>query len=70
VVYAVIPDSAGAAADIHVGDVLLRIDNRDADELTPLQLRLLMSADGVERRLLLERDGRMLTLVLMLTKRI
>jgi hypothetical protein len=70
VVYAVIPDSAGAAADIHVGDVLLRIDNRDADELTPLQLRLLMSADGVERRLLLERDGRMLTLVLMLKKRI
>jgi hypothetical protein len=70
VVYDVISDSAGANAGIRVGDALLDIDDHAAGDLTPLQLRALLSVDGATRRLVLERDGRMITIVLTLRKRI
>jgi PDZ domain-containing protein len=70
VVYGVIPRTPAADAGIQAGDVLLQIDDRAAGDLTPLQLRTLLSADGIARRLVLERDGRMITLLLMLKKRI
>jgi hypothetical protein len=70
VVYDVISDSAGAEAGVRAGDTLLQIDDRAAGELTPLQLRTLLSADGRARRLVLERGGQMITVVLALKKRI
>jgi hypothetical protein len=70
VVYAVIEDSPAAMADIRAGDVLREIDDRAAGELTPVQLKNLLSADGAERRLVLERDGRILRVVLRLRRRV
>ena len=70
VVMDVIPDSAGADAGIRVGDVLLKIDDRAAGDLTPMQLRTLLSTDGSTRRLVCERDGRSATIVLRLKARI
>jgi S1-C subfamily serine protease len=69
-VFDVIPDSAGAQADVRIGDVLVQIDGRAADELTPVQLRNLLSADGATRRLVFERQGRSVTAVLRLKARI
>jgi PDZ domain len=70
VVFDVIPDSAGAEAGVRIGDVLVEIDDRAAGDLTPVQLRALLSADGWTRRLLFERDGRTVTLVVRLRARI
>jgi PDZ domain-containing protein len=70
VVFDVIPDSAGAEAGVRIGDVLVKIDNRAAGDLTPVQLRDLLSADSSTRRLVLERDGRSVTVVLRLRARI
>jgi len=70
VVFDVIPDSAGAEASVRVGDVLVKIDDRAAGDLTPVQLRTLLSADGSTRRLVFERDGRSVTVVLPLRTRI
>jgi PDZ domain len=69
-VYEVIPDSVGAKAGVRAGDVLTEIDGRPASDLTPVQLRALLSADGTTRRLILERDGRIVTCVLQLKARI
>jgi membrane-associated protease RseP (regulator of RpoE activity) len=66
----VIPDSAGAEAGLRVGDVLLEIDDRAAGDLTPVQLRALLGADGSTRRLVCERDGQSTTIVLRLKARI
>jgi hypothetical protein len=70
VVIDVIPDSAGAEAGVRVGDVLVEIDDRAAGDLTPVQLRTLMSADGSTRRLVFERDSRSMTIVLRLKVRL
>jgi C-terminal processing protease CtpA/Prc len=70
VVFAVIPESAGASAGVRAGDVLVEIDGRPAGELTPIQLRTLLSADGAARRLVFERDGRAVPAVLQLQARI
>ena len=70
VVFDVIPDSAGAEAGVRVGDVLLEIDGRAADDLTPVQLRDRLSSDGSTRRLVFERDGQPVTVVLRLKARI
>jgi S1-C subfamily serine protease len=70
VVYAVISDSVAAVAGVRVGDVLAEIDDRAAASLTPAQLRSLLSADGTTRRLVLEREGQTVTLVLRLKARI
>jgi S1-C subfamily serine protease len=69
-VYDVISDSVGAEAGVRVGDALLEIDDRAAGDLTSSQLRTLLSADDTARRLILERDGRTITIVLTLRKRI
>jgi hypothetical protein len=70
VVFDVIPDSAGAEAGVRIGDVLMEIDNRAAGDLTPVQLRDLLSADGSTRRLVFVRDGRSVTVILRLRARI
>jgi hypothetical protein len=70
VVFDVIPDSAGAEAGVRIGDVLVEIDGRAAGDLTPAQLRALLSVDGSTRRLVFERDGRSVTVVLRLRARI
>ena len=70
VVFDVIPDSAGAEAGVRIGDVLVGIDDRAAGDLTRVQLRALLSADGSTRRLTFERDGRTVTVVLRLRARI
>jgi hypothetical protein len=70
VVHGVIEDSPAAAAGIRVGDVLVSVDDRLAGELTPVQLRNLLSVDGATRRLSLERDGRAIQVVLRLRARI
>jgi hypothetical protein len=51
VVFDVLPDSAGAVAGVRIGDVLVEIDDRAAGDLTPVQLRALLSTDGSTRRL-------------------
>jgi S1-C subfamily serine protease len=66
----VIEDSPAAAAGIRAGDVLVSVDDRLAGELTPVQLRNLLSVDGATRRLSLERDGRAIQVVLRLRARI
>ena len=66
----VIPDSAGAQAGVRVGDVLLKIDDRAAGDLTPVQLRALLSADGSTVHLVCERDGQTTTIVLRLKARL
>jgi hypothetical protein len=70
VVFDVIPDSAGAEAGVRIGDVLVEIDDRAAGDLTPVQLGALLSTDGSTRRLMFERDGRTVTVVLRLRARI
>ena len=70
VVMEVIPDSAGAQAGVRVGDVLLKIDDRAAGDLTPVQLRALLSADGSTVHLVCERDGQTTTIVLRLKARL
>ena len=70
VVYGVVEDSSAATAGVLAGDVLVQIDDRAAGDLTPSELRGLLSADGTARRLVLERDGRTITIVLALKKRI
>jgi PDZ domain len=70
VVFDVIPDSAGAEAGVRIGDVLVEIDNRAADDLTPVELRTLLSVDGSTRRLVFEREGQSVTVVLRLRARI
>jgi hypothetical protein len=70
VVFEVIPDSVGAQAGVRAGDVLVEIDDHAAGDLTPVQLRTLLSADGATRRLVFERENRALAIVLRLTARI
>ncbi len=70
VVFDVIPNSAGAEAGVRIGDVLVEIGDRAAGDLTPVQLRALLSADGSTRRLVFERDGQSVTIVLRLRARI
>jgi hypothetical protein len=70
IVYDVIPDSVGAGAGVRTGDALVTIDDRAAGDLTTLEVRSLLSSDGVTRRLTVERGGRTLTFVLPLKARI
>jgi PDZ domain len=70
IVYDVIPNSVGADAGVRAGDALVTIDYRAAGDLTTLQVRSLLSTDGVTRRLTVERGGQTLTFVLPLKARI
>jgi hypothetical protein len=70
VVVQVLAGSGGAAAGVRVGDALLQIDGRDASVLTPVHVRDLLNVAGATRRLLLEREGRRVTVDIRLKSRI
>lgn len=54
----VVAGSAGDKAGVRVGDELVGIDGRPADSLSGDEVRNLLRADGVTRRLRLRRDDR------------
>ena len=62
--------TAERAGVVRIGDVLVEIDARPAGDLTPVQLRDLLSADGSTRRLVFNRDSQLVTIVLRLKARI
>jgi hypothetical protein len=70
VVYDVLADSPGLAAGVRAGDILLEIDGRAASAFTPVELRDLLNVDGSTRRLVLERDGQRMTVVVRLSSRL
>jgi membrane-associated protease RseP (regulator of RpoE activity) len=69
-VFTVLVGSPGETAGIRVGDVLTQIDGQPVSRLTPVERNRLLSGDGSERTLLLERDGVTLTVPVVLRPRI
>jgi S1-C subfamily serine protease len=66
----VLPDSPAYRAGIRKGDRLAEVDKVNAQVLTPVQLRDLMSHPGETRMLELLRDGKQLHIALTLEARL
>jgi S1-C subfamily serine protease len=66
----VLPETAGARAGLREGDVLVEVDGHALQDVTPLQLRDLMSHPGETRNLRLLRNGQTLRIALVLENRL
>jgi PDZ domain len=66
----VLPGSAAARAGVREGDTLVEIDGRSPRDLTPVQLREVLSRPGATCDLRLERDGIAVHIVLRLADRL
>jgi predicted aspartyl protease len=70
VVEKVLPDTAAARAGLRVGDTIVSVDGRPAGSFTHAALRHSLSRPGETRTLGVRRDGALLSIAIVLTKRL